>query len=183
MDKINNNNDIETELENIISSALTTNVPNPMPIWRKKLIENKILIEYCKQGFIYFENWDKLDEDKPNIILFNQSQMNHYHSEFWSRELYSRLNGKYDIHYHSYKRHEDKTNVYISFENNSQQKYTFEIYHWDKVWYYIIYDKDRNDVTASMPNITMNLASGMDGDALLKQAYLNILQANYTIYK
>ena len=50
LDSININN-IEVDLKQIISAT------RKIPIWRKLLIGNKELIDYCTQGFIYIEDW------------------------------------------------------------------------------------------------------------------------------
>ncbi len=49
--------------------------------WRDYLITCPNLIEYCKQGFIRFEN-------ENNILLYSESQSNHYHTEMYSYYLW-----------------------------------------------------------------------------------------------
>jgi len=52
--------------------------------WRKYFIDNPELIRYCQQGFIRFESEQK-------ILLFKESQLNHYHREMYTFHLCSIL--------------------------------------------------------------------------------------------
>ncbi|MEI7726512.1 MAG: hypothetical protein WCK09_15490 [Bacteroidota bacterium] len=49
--------------------------------WRKHFIDNPELIRYCQQGFIRFET-------EAKILLFKESQMNHYHREMYSYVIF-----------------------------------------------------------------------------------------------
>ncbi|GHV96523.1 hypothetical protein AGMMS50293_28430 [Spirochaetia bacterium] len=57
---------------------ISKTIPND---WRRYFIEQPKLIEYCSKGFIryYGEN---------DILLFSQSQLNHYHCELFSYYFY-----------------------------------------------------------------------------------------------
>ena len=66
---------------------ICTTTPND---WRKYFIENPELIRYCQQGFIRFETESK-------ILLFKESQMNHYHREMYSYVLFLKRFNQKDI--------------------------------------------------------------------------------------
>ena len=63
--------------------------------WRKLIIDNPSLIDYCENGFLYIEvpgdetkEVNLPDDDVKNVFLLGASQMNHYHAELWTRDLY-----------------------------------------------------------------------------------------------
>lgn len=167
LDKINISQ-LETDLNNIIS-----NISPNLPKWRLEIIQNKELIKYCTQGFIYIEDWTKMNDNEPDIILLSQSKLSHYHSELWTRILYIKNRNNYNIKYRPRKKFEEDTTVYFCF-NYKDQSYTFEIYHWNKIWGYIIYDSDMNDVSSSMSSVTNNIVANMNGESLLETAYMNV---------
>lgn len=52
--------------------------------WRKHFIKHYELIEYCEQGFIRISD--------SSLLLYKQSQHNHYHAELYSYLLYLKFN-------------------------------------------------------------------------------------------
>ena len=70
---------VKSSLQAICDSAIKSDQLEP---WRKCLIRNKELIQYCNQGFIK-KAWDGA------IYLLGESQMNHYHAEIRSYALYT----------------------------------------------------------------------------------------------
>ena len=73
---------INKELQEIINERNKNSIPE----WINMLIEQPSLIDYCKYGFIYIEG--NATDDVKKVILFGASQMNHYHSELWTRVSY-----------------------------------------------------------------------------------------------
>jgi hypothetical protein len=89
----------KTDLQNSLKKICE----NKTDTWRDYLIVCPDLIENCKQGFIRFNN-------ETDIILLGQSQMNHWHSEMYTRFLW-----------------------YKFFENNQDSFKPFKSeYHWSK---------------------------------------------------
>ena len=71
---------------------------------------------------MYMEDWTKMDQNDADIILFSQSQMNHYHSELWSKELNARYSwGKcsFEHGYHIQKAYDADSTIFIAFNNNA----------------------------------------------------------------
>jgi hypothetical protein len=63
--------------------------------WRYHLVEHVENIDYCRQGFIRFNN-------ENDILLYGSSQSNHYHRELFSSGFYEkyrkkRKKGEFDI--------------------------------------------------------------------------------------
>jgi hypothetical protein len=95
----------------------------------------KQLIDICSQGFIHKNN--------GHITLLHQSQMNHYHSELLSRELFFELKSEYEeydfIHYASVRSGEENPGIYFEILICSIPVTIF-IYH-KRGWRLEIYDK------------------------------------------
>ena len=144
---------MEQDLRRIISSAVNDDSP------RAVLWNNPALIEYCSQGFV------TIYEDEQSrfvgMVLLGQSQMNHYHSELWSRDLYERLLPSYSfLKYSEVKREDDDSAVYFCFEE-SGRKYRFNISHWKHQWDYWITNADSLD-DAPVPQAVKDLFNGID---------------------
>lgn len=152
-------NSIEQDL-----NAIIANRKDSIPEWIELLIQNKDLINYCSQGFLYLKNNSSTN---PNVVLFSQSQMNHYHSELWSYDAYLKTRSKYPIKYRSQKNGDDDTSVYIPFEYKDK-KYEFHLAHWDDAWSYWICDVeterivDDTDLQVIRNNIVINGKEGVD---------------------
>lgn len=150
-------NDLNTIIRNHSADA-------NIPTWRQMLIDNKELIDYCSQGFIYMEDWAKMDKNDADIILFSQSQMNHYHSELWSKDLNSRYNwDKCNLEhgYHAQKSYDADSTIFIVFNNKAGEKYEFQLSYWHRQWHYWFTDKDGNDVTSNFASFTpTNISCG-----------------------
>ena len=72
-----NSNDIGKALIYIINNSDNSDIS----YWRKKFINNPILMAYCKQGFILFEN-------ENEITLYHESRSCHMHAELYSYSLW-----------------------------------------------------------------------------------------------
>ena len=75
-DSIFDSNNIKDSLKEICSKALED---DGIEEWRKCLIQYQELFKECEQGFIV--------KNADEIILLQQSQRNHYHSELYSKVL------------------------------------------------------------------------------------------------
>jgi len=69
----------EDEIENSLKLILKDVILG----WRKNIIENPKLIDYCQQGFIKFES-------SSNILLYKESQQNHRHREMYTYNLFDK---------------------------------------------------------------------------------------------
>ncbi len=172
LDSININN-IEADLKQIIS------VTSKIPTWRKLLIDNKELIDYCTQGFIYIEDWSIWNQDDVDVILLSQKQMNHYHSELCSRELFERMKGSMNIGYHIQRKYNDDTTIYIPFIKDNEY-YEYQLSHWNGKWSYWIIDKENNDVSNdfSLTNTDMS-----NGEQILSDVFVFLENNKYDIEK
>lgn len=172
LDSININN-IEADLKQIIS------VTSKIPTWRKLLIDNKELIDYCTQGFIYIEDWSIWNQDDVDVILLSQKQMNHYHSELCSRELFERMKGSMNIGYHIQRKYNDDTTIYIPFIKDNEY-YEYQLSHWNGKWSYWIIDKENNDVSNdfSLTNTDMS-----NGEQILCDVFVFLENNKYDIEK
>lgn len=161
-------NNIEKDLNIIIRNHSTD---ANIPIWRRMLIDHKELIDYCSQGFMYMEDWTKMDQNDADIILFSQSQMNHYHSELWSKELNTRYNWakcSFEHGYHAQRSYDINSAIFIVFNNKAGEKYEFQLAHRDGQWRYWFTDKDGNDATGNFISFTPTNIS--DGEMILDEA-------------
>jgi hypothetical protein len=103
--------------------------------WRKLIIDNPSLIDYCENGFLYIE---VPEDETKNVFLLGASQMNHYHAELWTRDLYERNKKSVPkLQYREEKKHGEMPVTYIDFTHNNT-KYEFRLSHWDGIWKYQI---------------------------------------------
>lgn len=167
----------EKDLNSIISSA-TTNIPK----WRRMLIDNISLINYCEKGFLYIEDVSKVNNDDADIILLSVMQMNGFHSELFSRELYERRKADLRIKYHQQNRYDVDTTVYIAFAEPAKPDDVFEfrLWHWNGVWEHMTSDKEEKNISG---NFSYGITSAMDGDQILDQVLKYLTINNYTIVK
>lgn len=161
-------NSLKNDLNTIIRNhSMDTNIPT----WRRMLIDNKELIDYCSQGFIYMDDWTRMDENNVDIILFSQSQMNHYHAELWSKDLNTRYNwSKCSLEhgYHAQKSYDADSTIFIVFNDKVGEKNEFQLAHWNGQWHYWFIDKDGKDATSSFSSFTPTNTS--DGEKILDEA-------------
>lgn len=120
------------------------------PDWRNYFVKNDILIDYCKQGFIY-------KYEPKHIQLLNASQMNHKHVDLLTYELYIKLKqGKVlinpfkNIELEEVKSHYDYPFVKLSNLCISKIYYVLKTYYYfdyeSKVGkYYIEFRKEKGD--------------------------------------
>jgi hypothetical protein len=126
LDNINCDN-INDNLQRIIDERNNNSIPE----WRKLLIDNPSLIDYCRHGFIYIEG--DANTDVKNVILFGASQMNHYHAELWTRDLYEKEESNNGVKYREQKKYEEPSTAYLEFTHNDIP-YEFRLFHWDGKW-------------------------------------------------
>lgn len=71
--------DLESQLDGIISN-------NNLNDWTALLVKNVNLLKSCRQGF--FMEQEQEQEQGARILLFGESQLNHYHTELYSYNLF-----------------------------------------------------------------------------------------------
>ena len=137
------------------------------------LINNPKLIQYCDQGFITMY-------DDNQVYLLGQSQLNHYHVELWTYDLYLNIqtsNAPYKgrIEYRYVKRSDDWCELYFKFRDNDIL-YSFNLRHWKGKWTSAIYYDDpltSGDIPQSLEDRRQSLMQqhlASDGDTILKDA-------------
>lgn len=142
LDKVSSGN-IENDLRKIIQDySSDTSIPE----WRRLIINKKELIDYCTKGFLYIEDPSKIETDDVDVILFGQSQMNHYHSELRSRYLYESYKTR-QIGYHVQKSYDVDSCVSIQFSKDGKQ-YNYLLSYWSGEWSSLTQDDDGNDASA-----------------------------------
>ena len=146
LDNVSKDN-IESDLQQIIDNHSSD---SSIPEWRRLIINNKKLIDYCTKGFLYIEIEapSEIEKDDVDVILFSQSQMNHYHSELRSRNLYESYINQWHIGYHIQKSYDLDTCVSIQFSKNGEQ-YEFLLSYWNGNWSSLTRDEDQKDVSSS----------------------------------
>lgn len=169
LDKVSMGN-IENDLRQIIQDYL---LDKSIPEWRRLIINKKELIDYCTKGFLYIEDPSKIENDEVDVILLNQSQMNHYHSELRSRNLYESCKTNCPIRYRIQKSYDADTGVSIQFSKNGKQ-YEYLLSYWSGEWSSLIQDEEKNDVGSEFPDI---IGYTGDGTTILKSV-LNYLNTN-----
>ena len=141
LDKVSMDN-IESDLRQIIQDySSDTSIPE----WRRLIINKKELIDYCAKGFLYIEDPDKMKNDDVDVILLGQSQMNHYHSELRTRNLYESCKKRCRIGYHEQKSYDADTGVSIKLSKDGQ-RYECLLSYWKGVWYSKILDENGSEV-------------------------------------
>ena len=115
--------------KNNIQNSLEKMCKNKTDTWRDYFINCPDLIRYCKQGFIHFNN----DKD---VILLGQSQMNHKHSEMYTRFLWHKSFEKnkdsfkpFNIQYQESKSSEDDACILLKNFCHNTINYEIRIYY------------------------------------------------------
>lgn len=117
------------------------------------------------------DDWTRMDENNVDIILFSQSQMNHYHAELWSKDLNTRYNWSkcgLEHGYHAQKSYDADSTIFIVFNDKVGEKNEFQLAHWNGQWRYWFIDKDGKDATSSFSSFTPTNTS--DGEKILDEA-------------
>lgn len=162
--------DIERDLRQIILEHLSdTNIPE----WRKLLIENPSLIDYCRYGFIYIEGDATTDVKK--VILLGASQMNHYHAELWTRDLYEKKKSDNLVKYRKQKKYEESSTVYLEFTHNDIP-YEFRLSHWDGIWECQIINVNDSNLQVEFNLDELNIVENDSGHEILNKAQKWILR-------
>lgn len=157
LDNVSKDN-VERDLQQIIQNHSSD---SSIPQWRRLIIDNKELIDYCTKGFLYIEAPSDIENDDVDVILFGQSQMNHYHSELRSRNLYESYKKQWPIGYHIQKSYDVETCVSIQFSKNGQQ-YEFLLSYWGGNWSYRTQDENQKDVSSSFQYGIIDTDNGKD---------------------
>lgn len=171
LDKVSLGN-IESKLRQIIQEHLSdTNIPE----WRKLLIENPSLIDYCRYGFIYIEGDATTDVKK--VILLGASQMNHYHAELWTRDLYENEKKKSNngVKYREQKKYEERSTAYLEFTHNDIP-YEFRLSHWDGKWSWEIINVNDSNAPVELNLNELDISQNDSGEEILYKAQEWILR-------
>lgn len=154
---------LERGLRYIINNKTST-----IPEWRKYLIECPELISYCKQGFIWH------NDNYSHIILLRQSQMNHYHSELFSRYIYvyEKKKGQTGICYTEVRKTDEEASVGLKFKDtNTNKEYVFHLTCENGNWkYWIEASENQEHVDSQFHNLFNGVDSNKDGKDILEQA-------------
>jgi hypothetical protein len=133
-DPVFDSSDIASSLNNICINALDD---SEIEFWRKAFIKYEDLFEYCKQGFISF--------NEKEIILLKESQRNHYHRELYTKVLQFELNNELNqlkpfnsLDYNGVKTRDEYACVVISNWDFNENVYSIHIGYYDKqfnIWF------------------------------------------------
>lgn len=140
---------------------------NSIPEWRKLLIDNPSLIDYCRHGFIYIEG--DANTDVKNVILFGASQMNHYHAELWTRYLYENEKSNNEVKYREQKKYEEPSTAYLEFTHNDIP-YEFRLFHWDGKWECKIINVNNNSASDELNVNKLDISQNDSGKEILDKA-------------
>lgn len=154
---------INKELQEIINERNKNSIPE----WINMLIEQPSLIDYCKYGFIYIEG--NATDDVKKVILFGASQMNHYHSELWTRDLYEKNKQNDKVKYREQKKYEEKSTTYLEFTHNDIS-YEFRVSHWDGRWEYKIVNIINSSVQVELNIDELDISENDSGETILEKA-------------
>ena len=167
LDEVSINN-IESDLRQTIQNHKSD--PS-IPQWRRIIIDNKELIDYCSKGFLYVEDPSNIKNDDVDVILFGQSQMNHYHSELRSLNLYESCKNNWPIGYHPQKSYDLDSCVSIRYSKDGKQ-YEYLLSYWNGEWSSWTRDEKEDDVSSLFQYGEM---TGKNGEERLKIVieYLN----------
>lgn len=152
---------ISNDLLNIINNR----DKKSMPEWRNILIENPSLIDYCKYGFIYIEG--NATDDVKKVILLGASQMNHYHSELWTRDLYEKK--KPIVKFREQKKYDEYSTTYLEFTNNDIP-YEFRLFHWNGRWEYQIINVNDNSAQVELNFNELDIPENSTVEIILDKA-------------
>ena len=145
--------------------------------WRKLIIDNPSLIDYCENGFLYIEvpgdETKKVNlpgDDVKKVFLLGASQMNHYHAELWTRDLSVQWSGKEPkLQYREEKKHGEIPVIYIEFTHNNT-KYEFRLSHWDGIWKYQIINVNDSKLQIEFNLDELNIVENDSGHEILNKA-------------
>ena len=151
---------IKDDLKRIINNR----VKNSISEWRNILIENPSLIDYCRYGFINIEG--DATTDVKNVILLGASQMNHYHAELWTRDLYEKNKSK--VKYREQKKSEERSTAYLEFTHNDIP-YEFRLFHWDGKWSCKIINVNDSSAQVELTLDELNISND-SGNTILDKA-------------
>jgi hypothetical protein len=154
---------INKELQEIINERNKNSIPE----WINMLIEQPSLIDYCKYGFIYIEG--NATDDVKKVILFGASQMNHYHSELWTRDLYEKNKQNDKVKYREQKKYEEKSTTYLAFTHNDIS-YEFRVSHWDGRWEYKIVNINNSSAQVELNIDELDISENDSGETILEKA-------------
>lgn len=120
-------NQIVNSLQNICNKSLSD---ANMEAWKKAFIKYKELFRDCKQGFIF--------KNEEMILLLNESQRNHYHSELNSKVFYLEFQSESEhffpfgkLKYSDVKSSEDQSSAYLGPWDYKKKKYYVEVQFFD----------------------------------------------------
>jgi hypothetical protein len=160
---------IKDDLKRIINNR----VKNSIPEWRNILIENPSLIDYCRYGFIYIEGDATTDVKK--VILLGASQMNHYHAELWTRDLYEKEKSNNGVKYREQKKYEEHSTAYLEFTHNDIL-YEFRLSHWDGKWSWEIINVNDSNAPVELNLNELDISQNDSGKDILDKAQEWILR-------
>ena len=152
---------ISEDLLNIINDRDKESIPE----WRNLLIDNHFLIDYCRYGFIYIEG--NATDNVKNVILLGASQMNHYHAELWTRDLYEKNKPK--VKYREQKKYEEHSTSYLEFTHNDIQ-YEFRLFHWNGRWEYQIINVNNSSAQVELNFDELDIPENSTGETILDKA-------------
>ena len=162
---------IKDDLKRIIEDLqriINNRDKNSICEWRNILIENPSLIDYCRYGFIYIEEGDATTGVK-NVILLGASQMNHYHAELWTRDLYEKKKSDNLVKYREQKKYEELSTAYLEFTHNNIP-YEFRLFHWDGKWSWKIINVNDSSATVELNIDELDISENVPGETILQQA-------------
>ena len=155
--------DINKDLQRIIDNRDNNSIPE----WRKLLIDNPSLIDYCRHGFIYIEG--DANTDVKNVILFGAKQMNHYHAELWTRDLYEKEKSNNGVKYREQKKYEEPSTAYLEFTHNDIL-YEFRLFHWDGKWSWEIINVNDSNAPVELNLNELDIPQNDSGKKILDKA-------------
>ncbi len=160
---------LENDLRNIINSPIEG---HDFIQIRTIMRGNMSTIGYCSQGFITVCGEEK-NPTCPDVILLGQSQMNHYHSELRTYDLYSRRKNSYGfLRYKEVKRWEEENYLFFRFIEG-QRVFRLKICHWEQKWWHEIANDDETNVEPipeDVSSLFASIADGALGDVILDEA-------------
>lgn len=166
LDKVSSGNNIKNDLRKIIQDHSSD---TKIPAWRRLIINNKDLIDYCTKGFLYVEDPSKIENDDVDVILLSQSQMNHYHAELWTRDLYEKKKSDNLVKYREQKKYEEPSTAYLEFTHNDIP-YEFRLFHWDGKWSWEIINVNDSNAPVELNLNELDISQNDSGKEILDKA-------------